>query len=159
MMNIRQHVYIPFVLPTMAVKSPLILVCMSPSFIFSFFPKSCSISFWLGLAVPQLFVVLLYKSLNNSGEEKIIHVQFMSYIFSLCSKCCHSCMSTCNCISCTFSIFAWIHSPIVCVSIRVTKFADFYLKLFVFVWDILFKNGPSLEEHNDFNIVKCSGGL
>jgi hypothetical protein len=37
-----------------------------------------------------------------------------------------------------------------CVSIRVTKLVDFYIKPFMFLSDIVFENYPTLEKHIDF---------
>jgi hypothetical protein len=64
----------------MAVKSPFILVFMSPHFSLSFFPKSLGNPFQFALTVPQQFMALLCKLSNKSGEEKKLSM------YSLCPK-------------------------------------------------------------------------
>jgi len=49
----------PLSFHTVAVKSPLTLVLMSPHFTFNFFSKSCNIPSGFGLTVLQLFVVFV----------------------------------------------------------------------------------------------------
>jgi hypothetical protein len=90
-MHICQNVYVSFVFPYYGCQVTLHHCLYVTPFQFMFPSKITrnSFSIW-----SESTTVLVYKSPNKLAEEKkIIHVQFMSQIFNLCSKSCHSCMS------------------------------------------------------------------
>jgi len=52
-----------------------------------------------------------------------------------------------------FPVFACIHSHIVNTYLRITELVEFYHKLLVFLWYILFEDDSTSEEHND--LINC----
>lgn len=68
---------------TMAVKSSLIIVFISPHFSFIVFQKSVGMPFGFGLTVPRQFVVLLCKLSSSFGNEKKLSVYTLCPTFSV----------------------------------------------------------------------------
>jgi len=145
MVHVCQHDYASFVFHTMAVKSPLTLISVSPNFNFIFCPKFLGILVWFSLKVPQQFIVLLCMSSYKSGDKKKLS---MYDTFNPCSTSCYSCICsrhwkshiTCFCLNTEAYCNYITQRHIAC---------RFYSKLLVFLWYILFENDSIFEEDND----------
>jgi len=148
-MFVRRHTFL-LSLNTTAVKSPLVLTRMSPHFNLSVLGlRSLGIPFLCSLTVPQQKIFFWTKSSYRSGEEKIVHVQFMAKSFYNPCQVSHCIVCCCQVLCRSLSVFAEVNIHVTCISSRVTSFEYFDAEMFTSFRDVLLENYPSLEFHND----------